>query len=42
LDIKPSKKKGLMTDDRVKVEKSHFLGVVLEWVNGELEDDKKL
>lgn len=38
---KPSKKKGLMTDDRVKVDKSHFLGIVLEWVNGEIDEDKE-
>jgi hypothetical protein len=39
---KPSKQhKGVMTDDRVKVDKSHFIGIVLEWVLGELEDDKE-
>lgn len=38
---KPSKKsKGVMTDDRVKVDKSHFIGIMLEWINGELKDDK--
>lgn len=37
---KPSKRqKGLMTEDRVKVDKSHFIGILLEWVNGEI--DKK-
>lgn len=39
---KPSKKnKNLMTDDRAKVDKSHFIGIVLEWVNGELADGKE-
>lgn len=38
---KPSKRqKGLMTDDRAKVDKSHFIGVMLEWIAGELEEDK--
>ncbi len=38
---KPSKKtKGLMTDDRAKVDKSHFIGIMLEWVNGELKGKK--
>lgn len=36
---KPSKRnKSVMTDDRTKVDKSHFIGVMLEWINGELED----
>jgi len=36
---KPSKRnKGVMTDDRAKVDKSHFIGVLLEWINGELEE----
>jgi hypothetical protein len=35
---KPSKKqKGLMTDDRVKVDESHFIGIMLEWVNGKIK-----
>jgi len=38
---KPSKKnKGVMTDDRAKVDKSHFIGIVLEWVVGQLEEKK--
>lgn len=36
---KPSKKSpGVMTDDRVKVDKSHFIGIILEWANGEIEE----
>lgn len=38
---KPSKKqKGLMTDDRAKVDKSHFIGIMMEWILGELEEGK--
>jgi len=38
---KPSKRdKGVMTDDRAKVDKSHFIGVLLEWALGEIPKDK--
>lgn len=38
---KPSKRqKGLMTDDRVKVDESHFIGIVLEWANGKIDKKK--
>lgn len=31
------KQPGLMTDDRVKVDESHFIGIVLEWANGKIK-----
>lgn len=30
--------KNVMTDDRVKVDKSHFIGVVLEWALNQIEE----
>ena len=36
---KPSRRgKGTMTDDRVAVPKDRFIGVLLEWSLGEIED----
>lgn len=28
-----------MTDDRAKVDESDFIGIMLEWANGKIEDD---
>ena len=37
---KPSKRdQNTMTDDRAKVDESHFIGIVLEWIHNKLEDD---
>ena len=32
--------KNLMTDDRVAVDKSHFIGIVLEWIHNSLADNR--
>lgn len=31
----------LMTDDRVKVEESTFIGIIMEWLNGKIKDNEK-
>lgn len=37
---KPSKRdKNCMTDDRIKVDESHFIGIILEWLNNKIEDN---
>lgn len=37
---KPSKRYiGIMTDDRVKVDENHFIGIMLEWIHNKLEDN---
>ena len=38
---KPSKRdKGTITGDRAKVDESHFIRIILEWLNGKIEEDK--
>jgi len=31
--------KNAMTDDRVKVDESHFIGIILEWIHNKLEEN---
>ena len=29
---------GTMTDDRVKIDESHFIGCIMEWLNGKIDE----
>jgi hypothetical protein len=32
------KNTGMMTDDRAKIDESHFIGCIMEWLNGKISE----